>query len=89
MNINVGDIIRWTSKAGVLTGTVTKIKMAPNAAGQTIPWMLVENVENYIGMSESNVMLPGTDQYMAMMKLSVIGNEDNLWERDEEYYNAQ
>lgn len=88
MNINVGDIIRWTSKAGVLTGTVTKIKLSNNAAGQTIPWMLVENVENYIGMSESNVMLPGTDQYMAMMKLSVIGNEDNLWARDEEYFNG-
>lgn len=85
MNINIGDIIRWTSRAGVLTGTVTKIKLAPNAAGQTIPWMLVEDVENYIGMSESNVMLPGTDGYFKMMKLSVIGNQDELWTRDEEY----
>lgn len=85
MNINIGDIIRWTSRAGVLTGTVTKIKLAPNAAGQTIPWMLVEDVENYIGMSESNVMLPGTDGYFKMMKLSVIGNTDELWTRDEEY----
>ena len=88
MNINVGDIIRWTSRAGVLTGTVTKIKMAPNAAKQTIGWLLVENVENYLGMSQGNVMLPATDSYMAMMKLSVIGNEIDLWERDEEYYNA-
>lgn len=75
MNINVGDIIRWTSKAGVLTGTVTKIKIAPNAANQSIPWMLVEDVENYVGMSESNVMLPGTDNYFSMMKLTVLENE--------------
>ena len=88
MNINIGDIIRWRSRAGVLTGTVTKIKIANNAAGQSIPWMLVEDVENYIGMSESNVMLPGTDEYMTMMKLSVIGNTDELWQRDEEYHNA-
>ena len=85
MNINIGDIIRWRSRAGVLTGTVTKIKLAPNAAGQTIPWMLVEDVENWVGMSQSNVMLPGTDGYFKMMKLSVIGNQDELWTRDEEY----
>lgn len=85
MNVNVGDIIRWRSRAGVLTGTVTKIKIAPNAAGQSIPWMLVENVENWVGMSQSNVMLPGTDGYMKMMKLSVIGNEVDLWAHDEEY----
>ena len=88
MNINVGDIIRWTSRAGVLTGTVTKIKIAPNAAKQSIPWMLVENVENWVGMSQSNVMLPGTDNYFSMMKLSVIGNDSEIWQRDEEYSNA-
>ena len=79
MNINIGDIIRWRSRAGVLTGTVTKIKIANNAAGQSIPWMLVEDVENWIGMSDSNVMLPGTDEYAAMMKLRVIGNEMELF----------
>ena len=88
MNINVGDIIRWTSRAGVLTGTVTKIKIAPNAAKQSIPWMLVEDVENWVGMSQSNVMLPGTDNYFKMMKLSVIGNDSDIWARDEEYSNA-
>jgi hypothetical protein len=88
MNINIGDRIRWRSAAGCLTGTVTKIKLAPNAAKQTIPWMLVEDVENWIGMSESNVMLPGTDNYFAMMKLNVIGNMDDIWQRDEEYANG-
>jgi len=88
LKINIGDIIRWRSAAGCLTGTVTKIRLAPNAAGKTIPWMLVEDVENWIGMSESNVMLPGTDEYFAMMKLVVLDNQDNLWARDEEYMNA-
>jgi len=88
MNINIGDIIRWRSAAGCLTGTVTKIKLSNNAAGETIPWMLVEDVENWIGMSESNVMLPGTDNYLKMMKVEVLVNQDNLWARDEEYANA-
>ena len=75
MNINVGDTIRWISRAGALTGKVTKIKLAPNAAGQTIPWMLVEDVENWVGMSQSNVMLPGTDGYFKMMRLVVMEND--------------
>ena len=75
MNINTGDKIRWMSKAGVLTGTVTKIKLAPNVAGETIPWMLVEDVENWVGMSQSNVMLPGTDGYFKMMRLVVLEND--------------
>ena len=75
MNINIGDRIRWRSAAGCLTGTVTKIKLAPNAANQTIPWMLVEDVENWVGMSQSNVMLPGTDGYFKMMRLVVLENE--------------
>lgn len=75
MNINIGDKIRWMSKAGVLTGMVTKIKIAPNAAGQSIPWMLVEDVENWVGMSQGNVMLPGTDGYFKMMRLVVLEND--------------
>lgn len=75
MNINIGDIIRWRSRAGVLTGKVTKIKLAPNAANQTIPWMLVEDVENWVGMSQSNVMLPATDGYFAMLRLVVLEND--------------
>ena len=75
MNINIGDRLRWRSAAGCLTGTVTKITLAPNAANQTIPWMLVEDVENWVGMSQSNVMLPGTDGYFKMMRLVVLENE--------------
>ena len=65
MNINVGDKIKWLSKAGELIGEVTKIKLAPNAADKTIPWMLVD-------LGDYRVMLPGTDDYFAMMKLEVL-----------------
>ena len=42
-----------------------KIKLAPNAADKTIPWMLVD-------LGDYRVMLPGTDDYFAMMKLEVV-----------------
>jgi len=65
MKINVGSNIRWVSAAGVLTGEVTSIRLAPNAAGSTIPWMLID-------LGASRVMLPGTDSYFSMMKLEVL-----------------
>lgn len=72
MKIEVGTKIRWTSRAGVLTGIVKSIKLDMNAAKQVCPWFVVEDVENWVGMSQPNVMLNGNDGYLKMMKVSVI-----------------
>ena len=72
MKLEIGTKIRWTSRAGVLTGKVKSIKLDLNAAQQVCPWIIVEDVENYIGMSQSNVMLNGNDGYLKMMKVMVL-----------------
>lgn len=72
MKLEIGTKIRWTSRHGVLTGKVKSIKLDMNAAKQVCPWIIIEDVTNYIGMSESNVCLNGTDGYLKMMKVSVL-----------------
>jgi hypothetical protein len=72
MRINIGDSIKWVSAAGVLTGTVKSIKLDLNAAGETIPWMTVQDIVGENGRVRSGVCLPGTDGYFAMMKLEVL-----------------
>lgn len=72
MRINIGDSIRWVSAAGVLTGTVKSIKLDLNAAGQTIPWMTVQDIVGENGRIRSGTCLPGTDSYFSMMKLEVL-----------------
>lgn len=72
MKIEVGTKIRWTSLAGVLTGKVKSIKLDMNAAKQVCPWMIIEDVKNHIGMTESNVCLNGNDGYLKMMKVQVL-----------------
>lgn len=72
MKLEIGNTIRWTSRYGVLTGKVKSIKLDMNAAKQVCPWIIIEDVTNYIGMSESNVCLNGTDGYLKMMKVSVL-----------------
>ena len=72
MKLETGTKIRWTSRAGVLTGIIKSIKLDMNAANQVCPWMLIEDVENYLGMTQSNVMLNGNDGYLKMMKVEVL-----------------
>ena len=70
--ISVGSKIRWISRAGALTGKVKSIKLDLNAAQKLCPWIIVEDVENYIGMSQSNVMLNGNHDYLKMMRFEVL-----------------
>lgn len=72
MKLEIGTKIRWTSRAGVLTGVIKSIKLDMNAAKEVCPWILVEEVENWVGMSQSNVMLNGNDGYLKMMKVRVV-----------------
>jgi hypothetical protein len=75
MRLLIGDTIQWVAKAGTLKGQIGNIKLDLNAAGQTIPWLTVENVvceSTTMRRDHSNVVLPGTDGYFAMMKLEVL-----------------
>lgn len=72
MKIQVGNKIKWVSRAGVLTGIVKSIKLDLNAAGETIPWLTVLDIVSDEGGLHSGVCLPGTDRYFAMMKMEVL-----------------
>lgn len=72
VKIEIGNKIRWTSRAGVLTGVVKSIKLDMNAAREVCPWIIVEDVENWVGMTQPNVMLNGNDGYLKMMKVRLV-----------------
>lgn len=72
MKINIGDTLKWVAKAGTLTGKVTNINLDVNAAGETIPWLLVKEVTDQDGKKLSGCLLPGNDGYFKMMKLEVV-----------------
>lgn len=73
MKIENGTKIEWTSRAGVLTGVVTDIVLDLNAAGETIPWLMVRDVRNTATRKhESSLRLCGNVGYMKMMKFKVV-----------------
>lgn len=72
MRINIGDTLKWVAKAGTLTGKVTNINLDLNAAGDTIPWLLVQEITDQDGKKLSGCLLPGNDGYFKMMKLEVV-----------------
>ena len=72
MNIKIGDRITWSSAAGQLTGDVTNIVLALNAAGTTSPWMDVKEVRDQNGKRLSGTRLCANDGYLKMMKVQLV-----------------
>jgi len=71
--IEVGTNVRWLSAAGTLEGTVKSIKLGRNAAGDMIPWMLIE-VPNF-GIRKplkTRLALAATQHNLSMMRVRVI-----------------
>jgi hypothetical protein len=64
--LEVGSAIEWTSAAGLLSGEVSKVWLALNAAGNLVPWILV----NYSDKNGTQTaMLCATEQNLLMMKV--------------------
>lgn len=69
MKIVIGDMVKWVSAAGTLTGKVENIVLDLNGAGETIPWMIITPTrDGYI----SKVRLCATDGYLKQMKVTVV-----------------
>jgi hypothetical protein len=51
---------------------VTNINLDLNAAGDTIPWLLVQEITDQDGKKLSGCLLPGNDGYFKMMNLEVV-----------------
>jgi hypothetical protein len=69
MSISIGNMVRWSSKAGILTGKVDNIQLDLNGAGELIPWMTIRNISP-IGYSA--VRLCATDGYLKQMKVELL-----------------
>lgn len=65
--ILVGDRVRYESAAGTIRGEVTKIVYDKNAAGNIIPWIVVEYYK--LGVKCETYL---ADTSLAMMKFEVI-----------------
>lgn len=73
MKIEIGNKIKWLSAAGVLEGTVRGIKLDLNAAGETIPWMMLCDVFNRSnGIRHGGLEMCANDSYLKMMSVEVV-----------------
>ena len=71
MKLAVNDKITWVSAAGRLTGTITNIVLAPNAAGQTIPWIDIKH-------DSRSTRLCASDSYLKQMRVELyVGPYDD------------
>lgn len=66
--ILVGDRVRYESAAGTIRGVVASIEYAENAAGDIIPWIVIEYQFN----SYTKIRTRLADTSLAMMKFEVI-----------------
>jgi hypothetical protein len=69
MRISTGNMVRWSSGAGILTGKVDKIELDLNGAGEIIPWMTVKNISP---IGNSAVRLCGSNSGLKMLKVEVL-----------------
>lgn len=66
MEFYVGNKVRWSSAAGVLTGSIVNISLSPASSGKLTPWVNVKITDG------RTVRLCGTDEYLKMMKFESI-----------------
>ena len=69
MDIRLGDRVRWECAAGTLRGEIVKMELALNAAGNRIPWIVIERIVNN---KVDTTRLAAYADNLAMMKLKVI-----------------
>ena len=67
--VKIGDQVWWSSLAGVIHGEVVSMRLAMSGAGTLVPWITVAYTRSGRGTS---VELPGTEDYLKMMKFSVL-----------------
>ena len=66
--IKIGDRVRWTSAAGTLRGEVFDMRLALNAAGNIVPWIMIQYMDMY---AYKYVEICGTEDNLKMMKFRV------------------
>ena len=72
MTIKVGTKVRWESSAGKEEGVVRELYLALNGYYDYVPWFVIE-IETY--SSVYDVTMCATQEYMNMMKLTVVDDK--------------
>lgn len=76
MKLAINDKITWVSAAGRLTGTITNIVLAPNAAGDTVAWIDVK-----YGSRSTRLCANDTNLKMLKVELYTEPRDDEMVER--------
>ncbi len=66
MKIEIGSRIYYESAAGAIVGVVKNIVLDKNAAGETIPWMIIQPKRG------SGFKMCASNSYLKMMKVEVL-----------------
>jgi len=69
------DRVRWHSAAGILEGTVKRVDVAKNAAGDYIDWLMIGDITSVADgpMREGyTCRLAATKSHLSMLKLEVV-----------------
>ena len=75
MRLAIGNKVRWESAAGVKRGTVRKIVLDLNAAGDTVPWITIEEDHDPVAPHHRlNYMVHfcATDSNLKGMRVAVV-----------------
>ena len=72
MKLEIGNKITWVSRAGKLTGEITNIVLAPNAAGNTVAWIDV-------AYNDRKTRLCAIDMNLKQLRVELV--EDDMVER--------
>ena len=68
MKIRIGTKLNWNSAAGNLTGVVTNIFIALNAADEMVAWISLKNLDEKFGTTT----LCGTDNNLKMLNVREV-----------------
>lgn len=67
---SVNDSIMWQSAAGVLFGVIRDISLNRNAAGEIVPWMIVERSGRVAG--NPNIMICASASNLSILRVERV-----------------
>jgi hypothetical protein len=71
-DVRPGNIVRWQSAAGEVTGVVDKVEMGFTAANTYVPWYIIKGASTDTAYMTSHRMC-GNPSYLRMMKFEILG----------------
>lgn len=72
MNIRIGDSVRWSCMAGVKTGVVKNIHLAPARDSSVQPWITLEYNITRDGTVKAAACLCASDTNLKIMQVEKI-----------------